>query len=74
MDLEDRGLMTPAGRRAGLKHHRRVFICLTHISSVGMIINFSTFAEDHGETRVLKRESGVKPELCPQRYILKHLA
>jgi hypothetical protein len=39
-----------------------------------MIINFYTFAEDHGETRVLKRESGVKPELCPQRYILKHLA
>ena len=28
------------------------------------------FAEDHGETDVLKRESGEKPELCPQRYVL----
>ena len=32
------------------------------------------FAEDHGETNVLKRESGEKPELCPQRYVLEHLA
>ena len=28
------------------------------------------FAEDHGETDVLKRESGERPELCPQRYVL----
>lgn len=29
-----------------------------------------TFAEDYGETTVLKREAGEKPELCPQRYVL----
>ena len=28
------------------------------------------FATDHGETNVLKRESGERPELCPQRYVL----
>lgn len=31
---------------------------------------FHTFATDHGETNVLKRESGERPELCPQRYVL----
>ena len=31
---------------------------------------FHTFAADHGETNVLKRESGERPELCPQRYVL----
>lgn len=29
-----------------------------------------TFVPDRGETTVLKREAGGKPELCPQRYIL----
>ena len=28
------------------------------------------FVLDRGETTVLKREAGGKPELCPQRYIL----
>ena len=68
----DNPLLSPSDIRSHF--NRRVFIYLTHISSVGMIKNFYTFAEDHGETRVLKRESGEKPELCPQRYILKHLA
>ena len=31
---------------------------------------FNTFVPDRGETTGLKRESGGKPELCPQRYIL----
>jgi hypothetical protein len=39
----------------------------------GMLViegKIHNFAEDHGETNVLKRESGEKPELCPQRYVL----
>lgn len=34
----------------------------------------SIFAPDHGETCVLKREAGERPALCPQRYVLEHLA
>ena len=36
----------------------------------GYLMTLYTFAEDYGETTVLKREAGEKPELCPQRYVL----
>ena len=71
--MADEIFVINVGGYIGESTHSGIAYVKSQVIGVILVIpnrKFHTFATDHGETNVLKRESGERPELCPQRYVL----